>query len=165
MDKQRIVFLDIDGPIINTPMFFLAMDCSIGRSVLNTQAIAYVQRLCDIAKAKVVFNTMHNTHDIADPLTGDIRTIRTDMIKWGLKPEVIHSDWMTEFPGFTQDRMVGIKRWIDSKDYEVDWVCFDDVNFTNDNRLVLIDFDRGIDNNAYRKAAKLWGFRQEPLIL
>lgn len=165
---QRIVFLDIDGPIINTPMFYLHPGASMQRTALNTQAIAYVARLCKIANALVVFNSTHNTHDVPDPMTGDMRTIRTDMIRWGLNPNFIHTDWCTDYPQRYDGRLRPIQRWIDKQiaknpDVDYDWVCFDDEKFTDDKRLIVIDFDKGIDYTAYRKAAKVWGFRNDPI--
>lgn len=165
-EKQRIVFLDIDGPIINTPMFYLDPMCSMQRTQLNTQAIAYVKRLCMIADAKVVFNTTHNNHFIIDELTGINRSIKDDMIRWGLPDAMIHKDWRTNYPNWGDSRMRAVDEWIEGQgDSEIDWVAFDDVLFTNSKRLILIDYEKGIDYAAYRKAAKTWGFRNDPLIL
>jgi hypothetical protein len=166
MTKQRLVFLDIDGPIINTPMFYLGHDCSVRRTWLNTQAIAYVNRLCAHTKALVVTNSTHNNHDIEDELTATKRTLKNDLVIWGLKEEYFHTNWKTNYPNAFGNRLRSITDWIsdnsEGNDIEYDWVCFDDSYFTNDKRLVLIDYDRGIDYTAYRKAMKLFGYRHEP---
>jgi hypothetical protein len=164
---QRIVFLDIDGPIINTPMFYLDPGASMLRAALNTQAIAYVKRLCKIANARLVTNSSHNYAVVDDPLTGAVRNLRQDLVTWGMPPDLFHVDWRTEYPNpsgatDTTRRLKAIQNWQDANG-EADWVCFDDENFTNDKRLIRIDFDAGIDYAAYRKASKVWGFRKDPL--
>ena len=163
MGKQRIIFCDIDGPVINTPMFYLDHNCSMGRTQMNTQALAYVVRLCKIAGAKLVTNSTHNTHNLTDPLTGSVRTLKDDLVRWGVSPDHFHDHWRTDFPNYRGSRQYAIDKWIDDKDYDVDWVCFDDEKFTDSNRLIVIDYDRGIDYAAYRKAAKVWGFRDDPI--
>jgi hypothetical protein len=179
MMKQRILFIDIDGPVINTPMFYLDSNCSMGRTQMNTQALAYVVRLCKIAGAKIVTNSTHNTHNLTDPLTGSVRTLKDDLIRWGVPKDLFHDRWRTNYPGY-RGRLSAIQDWINDVSDEVnadappvdnindtysniDWVCFDDEKFTNSNRLIVIDYDKGIDYAAYRKAAKVWGFRNDPI--
>lgn len=164
MDKA--IFIDIDGPIINTPMYFLDPNCSLKRSVMNTQAIAYVVKLASFSGAKIVCNTTHNTHDIEDPLTGKVTNVKEDLIYWGIPPDLFHEDWMTTYPYpeyeeyGTHRRLRAIKEWM-VKNGEVDWVAFDDDNFTDSEKLILIDFDRGIDYDAFRQAIKVWGLEDK----
>jgi hypothetical protein len=164
---QRIIFLDIDGPIINTPCYYLDSEASMQRTVMNTQALGYVVRLAKIGNAKIVTNSSHNYADVG------CRTLKDDLIKWGIKEEYFHKNWRTEYPNpktgkfsasSANRRMIAIENWQDDNG-EADWVAFDDENFTDNKRLILIDFDRGIDYSAYRKAAKVWHFRQDPLTL
>lgn len=167
------MFLDIDGPIINTPCYYIDGFCSIKRTVMNTQAIGYVMRLAELANAYVVCNSTHNTHDIDDPLTGNKRDLKTDLIYWGMKPEVFHKDWRTTYPypdgmkmsGHPEGhpRMVAINHWL-KKNGDYDWIAFDDDWFTKEKNLILIDFDLGIDKKAFEKAKSFWNIKESELV-
>jgi hypothetical protein len=170
---QRIVFLDVDGPLINTPMFYVDLQCSLKRTVFNTQAIGYVIQLCKIADAKIVMNSTHNTHMINDPLTAKERSIKDDMIYWKVPAELFHENYHTEYPfprgrkfsdHSTRNRMLSIENWMDDNE-EVDWIAFDDEKFTDDFRLILIDFERGIDHAAYKKALKFWELKEPDIFI
>jgi len=153
----------MDGPVINTPCLFLHPGASIRRECLNTGALGYIKRFCNISGAKVVTNSMHNYENIPDSLVR--RTLKYDLIDWGLPAKIFHDDWRTEFgKDASHNRLTAIHQW-QAHNGPADWVCFDDVHFTEDKRLILIDFDRGIDHSAYRKALKVYGYRQVPLWL
>lgn len=159
--KPRCIFLDIDGPIINTPCYFIDPNCSMLRTVMNTQAIGYVKRLVDRCGALVVLNTTHNIHDIEDPLTAKITNIKTDLIKWGMPPEAFHSDWKTEYPHpknmkFSEHpRLRAVYNWLE-KNGDHEWIAFDDDRFHSTNQY-LIDFGLGIDYDAFKWAIEKFG--------
>jgi HAD domain in Swiss Army Knife RNA repair proteins len=165
---QRIIFLDIDGPIINKPCYYIDPRCSLDRSVMNTQAIGYVNRLAEIVEAKIVTNSTHNSYLIEDLLTGDKRDLRKDLIKWGMKEDLFHTAWCTSFPDNatsnfdSHTRLDAIEDWQEDNG-ECDWICFDDDKFTFRKNLIVVDFEIGIDNSSYRKAGKFWGVRKEPI--
>lgn len=170
---QKIIFIDIDGPIINTPIYSVDPRCSMERSTMNTQAIGYICELVKLSDAKIVTNSTHNTHDVEDLLTGEKRTLKQDLIKWGLKEEWFHENWHTSYPfpngsRFSEHtshrRMKAIDEWQEVNG-EVDWVCFDDEPFTEDPRLVVIDFERGIDFDAFSVALKQWNLKRKMFIL
>lgn len=156
--KPRCLFLDIDGPIINTPCYYVDPECSINRSVMNTQAIGYVKRLVEKCGALVVLNTTHNVHDIEDPITSKVTDIKTDLIKWGMKAHEFHSDWKTEYPNplnrkmSQHPRLTAVNNWL-AKNGDHDWIAFDDDLFHTQNQY-LIDFELGVDYNAYRWAVE-----------
>jgi hypothetical protein len=156
--KPNLIFLDIDGPIINTPCFYIDPEASVSRTVMNTQAIGYVKRLVEKCGALVVLNTTHNVHDIEDPLTAKITNIKTDLIKWGMKDYEFHSDWQTEYPYPTNGKMSEHRRWTAVKNWlakngDHNWIAFDDDLFHNQNQY-LIDFRLGIDYDAYKWAVE-----------
>jgi hypothetical protein len=157
---QKIIFVDIDGPIINTPCYWVDSKASMHRSVLNTQSIGILNRLAKLADAKIVTNSTHNNFTVKE--TG--RTLKTDLIKWGLKEEYIHENWRTTFPWPdlesdplfpTHRRLRGIMEW-EAANGQADWICFDDEPFVTDDRLFVIDFDCGIDYVVYVKVCKNW---------
>jgi len=163
---QKIIFLDIDGPVINTPCYWVDGMASMQRSVMNTQSIGILNRLAYLADAKIVTNSTHNNATIRE--TG--RTLRDDMIKWGLKEKYLHEDWRTEFPWpenhrrEVHRRLQGIINW-QEKNGEADWICFDDEPFVDDPRLMHIDFDHGIDYNQHLKACAYWNINPKAIIL
>lgn len=170
-DLQRIIFIDIDGPIINTPCYYVDPRASMQRAVMNTQAIGYVNRLALLAGAKVVTNSTHNNFTVRE--TG--RTLKEDLIKWGLKTAHIHDNWCTTFPWPNLDsdplfpthrRLRGIMEW-EQENGEADWIAFDDEPFIDesDARLMHVDFERGIDYDLYLKACAYWNLNPKGLIV
>ena len=168
---QKIIFIDIDGPVINTPCYWVDMQASMQRSVMNTQAIGILNRLANLANAKIVTNSTHNYHTVKE--TG--RTLRDDLIKWGLKEQHFHDDWRTSFPWPdlesdpifpTHRRLRGIMEW-EAANGQADWICFDDEPFVDasDARLFHIDFDHGIDYHMYLEACKHWNLNPKGFIL
>jgi hypothetical protein len=160
--KQRIIFIDIDGPIINRPCFYIDTYASVQRRVMNTQAIGYVNKLAQLANARIVTNSTHNNFTV--PETG--RTLYDDLVKWGMKSSLIHTDWCTTFPWPdlvsdplfpTHRRLRGIMEW-EQKNGDADWIAFDDEPFLDagDARLMHVDFDRGIDYDLFMKACNHW---------
>ncbi len=129
---------------------------------MNTHAIAYVKALARNAKASIVCNSAHNYYDIHDDVTGVMRDLRSDLIAWGLPAELFHTDWRTTFPdvGPSPSRKVhprqrAIDDWL-SRNGDHNWVAFDDEEFDVSGRQILIDFETGIDQAAFRKALSVW---------
>jgi hypothetical protein len=153
MEKNKIIFLDIDGPIITSdlPSF------QVNRSHYNPKSIESLLKLISITNAKIVTNTMHNAVD----LNGN--TIKNDLIKWGISENLFHKNWKTIYPFVDYSklpsskrgigRLVAINDWIE-KNGSYDWICFDDRNFTDDPRLVLINEKIGIGEVEIKKALK-----------
>jgi hypothetical protein len=167
---QRIMFVDIDGPVINTPCYWVDGFASVQRTVLNTQSIGILNRLAALASARIVTNSTHNNYTVRE--TG--RTLKDDLIKWGLKEEYIHENWCTTFPWPdlesdplypTHRRLRGIMEW-EQENGEADWIAFDDEPFLQgDGRLMLINFDYGIDYNIYLQACNHWKLHPRGFVL
>jgi hypothetical protein len=47
---------------------------------------------------------------------------------------------------------------------ESDWICFDDANFIDDQRLILVSFDLGITYREYKKALNMWNLKERFII-
>lgn len=165
--KPKIIFLDIDGPIINTSMFYVKGDCSLERTYLNTEALANLYRILKLSGAKLVTNSTHSPYDIEDELTLKPRTLKEDLIYWGLPADVFHDDWRTKYPNYREEffhpRQASINEWL-SRNGEHDWVAIDDVLF-NDERQYLIDFDRGITYHTLDKVLNFWNIENKKLVI
>lgn len=167
---QKIIFVDIDGPVINTPCYWVASMASLQRAVMNTQAIGILNRLATAADAKIVTNSTHNNFTVRE--TG--RTLKQDLIKWGLVERFLHDDWCTTYPWPdlesdtlypTHRRLRGIMEW-EMNNGEADWIAFDDEPFVHesDKRLFVIDFDRGINYDTYLDVCKYWNLNPKAII-
>jgi hypothetical protein len=158
---QKIIFLDIDGPIIPTPMYFNDRSCALNFSQASNIAIACLNHLCEKSGAKIVTNTFHNTRK--NP------SVHEGLVEHGLNKDFLFSfnssSGKTGFPvdSLTPNRMNSISIWIEDFG-PCDWLCFDDSNFTEDKRLILVDFDLGITYKEYRKASNLWGIKETLVI-
>ena len=155
-EKPKVIFLDIDGPIINAGCYGINKAASMSRRVMNTSAIGWVNMLCEFGAAKVVTNSTHNRDDA----TMSVRDLRGDLIHWGLKEEYFHQNWRTRYAIDVFDRYNAIWDWMD-KNGDHDWVCFDDYFFKDDPRLVVVDMNDGITYNNFETAAKLFGIEKK----
>lgn len=171
--RDKVVFLDIDGPIISTGLFYVDSRCSFDRTVCNGNAIGWVIATLQAANAWLVTNTTHNVHDVEDPLTAKKRTIKDDLIRWGIEPHWFHPNSMTTYPyppwekpdwyedevrpwGFKHRRAKAVEIWLHENGPDFKWVAFDDDEFSKTNQ-VLIDFDKGVDVKAFEKACSILG--------
>ena len=160
----KVIFCDLDGPIISTSCYAFSNSASMFRSSMNTNALGFLIRLCRDSGAKLVTNSTHNYHITP---TGNLRE---DMILFGVPQELFHEDWRTIY-GFqehlcdesSKTRMESINYWLKNNG-EHSWICFDDYKFTEDSRLILVDFDDGIQYNHYCQALKLFGIEVPRLI-
>ena len=69
---------------------------------------------------------------------------------------------MTLYPKI--DRHLAVKNWLQDHDNPENWVAFDDANFTTDKRLILVDFNKGIDYDCFVKACELFNYREKFLV-
>jgi 5'(3')-deoxyribonucleotidase len=159
---SKIIFLDIDGPVITEGLYQADQFCSINRSLFNISALDNLQKLCSLTGAKIVTNSMHNYYVVED------RTIRDDLLEWGIPKHHFHPTWRTIFPHIDYSRInntrrgigrqVAIDTWM-IENGECTWVCFDDRHFTDDPRLLLVDPAKGITQKLFDRAFKMLGKR------
>lgn len=153
--QLKVIFLDVDGPIIPVSLYSLDKGCSATRGIMSTTAIGFVQRMCDMYQYKLVMNSSHNYMDLPNSL-------RDDLIRFKFNPDHFHHYWRTKYPytkktteDFLTPRMRSIVEWISTYGPIENWVCFDDENFTSLPNLVLIDFNDGITYEKYLKAIEI----------
>lgn len=135
-ETNKIIFLDIDGPMIPASYFLVDSMASWKRRFPDT-TVAVIKRLCEQTGAKVVFNTTHNR-----PFDG-VDDIDVALEKQGLDREHIHeTDLATKYPDI--ERGLAVKEWLSRHPEVTDWVALDDVRFTDDPRLIFVDSDAGL---------------------
>jgi hypothetical protein len=172
---MKIIFLDIDGPIISSGCYGIDHMCSMRRTVMNTNAIGYLNLLCKFTDAKIVTNSSHNYHDTPrygidsdslEPVVQSHNNLMQDLIQHGVKKEYFHEKWVSKYPYISSkmdydnhnysdlNRLVAINDWI-KENGECDWVCFDDIKFTDLENLIVVDFEHGITFDNANKAYKM----------
>lgn len=146
----KIIFLDIDGPMIPATMFLVDRMASYNRTFPCT-TIAVMNRLCEDTGAKIVFNTTHNR-----PFDG-VADIEVAIVSAGLNAAHLHpSDLKTAYPDLR--RASAVKAWLMRHPEVTDWIALDDANFTDEPNLIWIDPDAGLHTGHLNQAlVKLGG--------
>jgi hypothetical protein len=156
--NKVVVFLDLDGPIIDLKTYKTNPIVSYYRTGGNSKAIENLVKLCDEFGLEIVTNSMHNYYQLGDD------TLQDDLVSWGIPVDLFHSDWRTIFPKVNYKeikstvrgigRLYAIEQWI--KEHPgYNWICFDDRKFTEDPRLIHISRENGIDQGYYEQARKI----------
>lgn len=149
MTKTKIIFLDIDGPMIPSYMYLIDAMCSFNR-IFPQGPIAVLNRLCKETGAKIVFNTTHNSP------WKDVPDIEVAIVNHSLNPDYLYTDDLkTYYPQYPRD--LAVKDWLRRHPDVTDWVALDDVRFTEDERLIWIDPDAGLHLGHLNRAVELLG--------
>lgn len=149
----KVVFLDIDGPMIPATCFLYDPMASLERRFPPT-TVAVIRAVCERTGAKIVFNTTHNA-----PFEG-IDNIDVALEKAGVDRAHFHADRHTSYPSI--DRALAITKWVNEHP-GTDWIAFDDVRFTDDPRLILVDSDIGLHIGHVNQAIERFG--GEPVVV
>lgn len=158
--KNKIIFLDIDGPMIPSGSYIKNPFASFQRDMAS-MAVDCMNYLCDTADAKIVTNSSHNYHDRPADLSNnsmgsDTYNLREDLIFNGIEERFIHKTWRTTYrAGNRESRLQAIHKWIrDHTNHDtIDWIVFDDViPSTFCPNAIDIDFDVGITVRELNKA-------------
>ena len=154
---EKVIFLDIDGPMIPATMFLIDRMCSFNR-VFPATTIAVINRLCEQTGAKVVFNTTHNR-----PFP-DVPDIAQAIVLHGLDQDHLHpTDMHTRYPDLPRD--VAIKEWLARHDDVEDWCAIDDCLCADDEHMVLVDPDAGVHVGHLNAASRILGGKPVLILL
>lgn len=147
----KVVFLDIDGPMIPATMFLVDHMCSPKRIFPQT-TVAVINYLCQKSGAKIVFNTTHNSDwEGVDP-------IQIAITKQGLSVDHIHVDCKTKYP--QRNRNEAVLEWLARHPEVEQWVALDDSKFTEDKRLIWVDPYCGVHIEHLNEALEQFGENQ-----
>lgn len=148
---QKIIFLDIDGPMIPYTSFLMTTPHGNPsfEQILDDRCVMVLHRIIKDTGAKIVFNTTHNnnlypTHETKD---GWLPGLLGQFEKAGFKDH-IHEHNCTKYPHY--DRLTCIKEWLRSQpiDEKIKWVALDDVVMA-DERCYIVNEEYGIGMGAY----------------
>lgn len=163
-NTQKIIFLDIDGPVINTPCFFIDKNCSKNRSFMNTQAIGFLSKIAELSSAKIVTNSTHNFYIPKN----DGKSLKEDLIDWGLRSKYFHRVWRTDFARVFDDefdemsKQDAIDEWL-RKNGSCDWISIDDEKIMENDRLFLANFKLGINFQMFNDICRYWRINKDDL--
>ncbi|PHS02822.1 MAG: hypothetical protein COA78_20490 [Blastopirellula sp.] len=165
MTIDKIIFLDIDGPMIPTTSILLDRNASWSQT-LDGRCVRVLHLILKKSGAKVVFNSTHNRMLYDEP-EGLLKIMEEDgvsspglvkrFIDAGFE-DYLHSEVCTIYPDL--DRLAAINLWLSENGSTEDtlWVAFDDV-FLNDDRAYLTSYSLGIGSGEYNHAAFYLGFK------
>lgn len=142
---MRVLFVDVDGPLIPSGMYLLHKRASFDRH-FSPVSIAVLKHMLKESGAKLVMNTTHNL---------DGEKAKQDLVLAGIDEESFGTPWRTDYP-VNRSRQSAIDEWISKQTEEIDWMALDDADFTEDKRLILVDFDEGIHLRHYNRMSQKW---------
>lgn len=132
----KVIFLDIDGPMIPATMFLVDKMASWHR-LFPATTVAVMNRLCADTGAKIVFNTTHNE------AMKNVDDIEVALVKQGLDAAHLHpSDLKTAYPD--ERRGAAVKTWLAKHPEVTTWIALDDSRFTDEPNLIWVDPDAGL---------------------
>lgn len=150
---SRIIFLDIDGPLISVRAYFLPNQTKPA-SMFDPCAAAMLLRLLDDSGAKIVISSIWGQH-------GRERCEEL-LSKNGINPSYLHDDWITPRK-MSSTRFHEIGWWImnhpevthyvaiDDEDLPVDWIA----------NAVLCDSAEGFSLRNFKECKLLLGVEEQ----
>jgi len=151
---MKIIFLDIDGPMIPTRAYLFHPHASLDQE-LDPICVRVLRKILDDTGAQVVFNTTHNLMLEADSSSGSWPGLLNQFAKHGfIAGRELHPISSTVFPR-VDDRLSAIRHWL-INNYTETWVALDDVHL-DDSRAFTVDPDHGIGFNEYQHCLRFLG--------
>lgn len=133
---MKILFVDVDGPLIPASQFLLDRFASMERRI-PPLTVAMLNKICQETGALVVMNTTHNRN------FSDVQDITMAMVEAGFNSDYFHpTSWKTKYPRV--DREKAVNDWLLKHDEVDDYVCIDDVQCADDDHMLLVDPDIGL---------------------
>ena len=154
---MKIIFLDIDGPMIPTTMLMIHGASASQKRKFSPISVGLINSLCSLDdKIKIVFNSAHNDDGVM---------LYNDSIREGIRSEYIHQNFITTYPSTNYNRIGAIEHWLRKHGMEAtNWCCFDDYDLNQTNHI-LVEFDLGIQISHYTKAKELLGISMNGFLL
>jgi hypothetical protein len=138
---SKVVFLDIDGPMIPVKAYHLAKQTKPA-SIFDPCATAMLLKMLEESGAKIVISSTW----------GQLGKVKCKALlrKNGINPSYMHDDWITPRK-FSSQRMHEIKWWLDDHPEVTHYVALDDEDLLTDfvPNAVLCDSQEGFSFRNY----------------
>jgi hypothetical protein len=157
---ERIIFQDIDGPLIPLRMYFggsRPWDSTRDSFVYDPIAVGMIVTLCQKFNAAVVFNTAHNEN----PDHIMMHQARYNRLGSVMHPTSPCTDFVRKF----HNRYEAIDDWL-NRHPEIpptQWVVIDDMP-VHKTRQVTVDYTIGMTLANYQEVCELFGEKQSKII-
>jgi hypothetical protein len=149
IEENKIIFLDIDGPMLPMRAFFLPENNqkNSNRHYFDPIAVSMINRLLETSRAKIVISSSW-----ADQGLGVI-TKAFSLNNISIKS--LHEDWMTPRPNgeCNPNRVIEIVGWLNKHPEVTHYVAIDDMQMELKN-LVKVTFHDGMLYKHMEMAAK-----------
>lgn len=162
-ETTRVIFLDIDGPMIPDTMLLAEYWASWQRKMPPT-TVAVVNCLCKESGARIVTNTTHNHQPPAPRVPDeDLTPIKEALIREGVKPDYFHKDSKTQYPDVS--RMAAVNHWLSAHPEVSEWLIIDDdAQFAHsvDPNVLWVDPGTGLAISHLERALRHFGITKMP---
>jgi len=138
---MKVIFLDIDGPMIPMTSYLNDIQCSIRRR-FPEHTIAVLNEICKRTDAQIVINSVHN-----NSFGDDVPDIVTALINAGVDKHFFHEKPNTQTPSI--QRKLAVEKWLSENQVD-DWMAIDDYDFLAEYeghehpQMVWVDPDPGL---------------------
>lgn len=145
---QKILFLDIDGPLIPSRMYKAPGQTRPWVTMFDPAAVGMLNTIADKTGCKfVVHSSWVRTTMHYDMLPKTNTPVLDHMINQGILADYFHDDWIAQYT-FSGNRWHAISDWIIDQDNKVDYLILDDAimppDFPLDKaRQIIVNFDEG----------------------
>lgn len=161
---MKIIFLDVDGPMLPTRAYFLRANRSNNpyeRQQFDPCAVAMVNVLLKASGAKLVISS---TWAVNHQLGGKEKFSKV-MVANGLNPADLHDDWMTPRK-FSSSRGLEIRWWLAEHPETTHWAALDDdPSIRRMSGAVFCTMDDGLQMEHFQKARHLLGLPDQGLFI
>lgn len=140
---KKVLFLDIDGPMIPRRAYFLPGQTLVV-SIFDPVAVSLIKRVLDKTGAKLVISSTWGNH--GKELVKE--TLEENGISW----DYVHADWITPRK-LSSSRDNEIEWWIQKHREVTHWASIDDEKLAKNN--VRVSFDDGMQYRHYIELMQL----------
>lgn len=153
---NKIIFLDIDGPMIPAVSYLEDKNASF-KQLLDSRSVRLLTEIINRSGAKIVFNSYHNK--VLGPSSNGLTPGLIKRFEDVGLLDAIHETKSTKYPYFVRDRLLAIHEWLHQFGEEGDlWVALDDQKIDH-KRAYTTSFDDGIGMGEFNHCAKWLQFK------
>jgi len=154
---MKIVFLDVDGPMIPHRAYMLPYNHGGRVSLFDPIAVNMVKRLLALAPAKLV---------ISSTWRGMGRDNIMHLLGMnGFRADCLHDDWATTPRNTSLPREEEIRQWLDRHPETTHYAALDDEDLGDLPGAVVCTFEDGLQMEHYKLAGRLLDIDEKTLHL
>lgn len=154
---KKIIFLDIDGPMIPGRAFMLPENYKKRATRFDPIAVALLNKILENGDIELVISSvwrLFGYEKICETLKNN-----------GIDTAFLHEDWDTDriYEGASSNRVAEIKKWLKEHPEVKSYVVIDDKDLKIDN-FVQVSYQDGLLWCHYLKVCEIFGLPELPLL-